>query len=103
MASRPYNDLPLVDVYDLTMSSDPATKKDAEEELALLEKEKQDEIARQKAARKARKKAEEDYYYEGGRGRRSRKLRLDVKRRGTKRHGRSGKHSKLRKLSTRRR
>jgi hypothetical protein len=32
-----------------------------------------------------------------------RKLRLNVKRRGTKRHGRSGKHRKLRKLSTRRR
>jgi len=39
----------------------------------------------------------------GGRRRKSRKLRLNVKRRGTKRHGRSGKHSKLRKLSTRRR
>ena len=37
---------------------------------------------------------------DGGRRRRSR---LNVKRRGTKRHGRSGKHSKLRKLSTRRR
>ena len=32
-----------------------------------------------------------------------RKSRLNVKRRGTKRHGRSGKHRKLRKLATRRR
>jgi hypothetical protein len=38
-----------------------------------------------------------------GRGRKSRKSRLNVKRRGTKRHRRSGKHRKLRKLSTRRR
>jgi hypothetical protein len=40
---------------------------------------------------------------DGGRRRRARRSRLNVKRRGTKRHGRSGKHRKLRKLSTRRR
>ena len=39
----------------------------------------------------------------GGRRRKSRRSRLNVQRRGTKRHGRSGKHRKLRKLATRRR
>ena len=47
----------------------------------------------------------EEFLPKGGRRKRrsSRKSRLNVKRRGTKRHGRSGKHRKLRKLATRRR
>lgn len=67
--------------------------------------------ARQKLLQKLRELQQEsapsseyDPYYDlPGEGGRRRKLRLNVKRRGTKRNGRSRKHRKLRKLSTRRR
>ena len=86
MSTRPYADSPIYDLYDLVHPESIATpeeKKAAQEELDL-------------------RKAEQAAMTQG-KGGRSRRSRLNVKRRGTKRHGRSGKHRKLRKLTTRRR
>lgn len=103
MADRPYKDKGLYDLYDLAEDEDPKVKAAAQAELKKREEEQKGVIAQIKTEKKATEAANKESLRYGNGGRRSRKLRLYVKRRGTKRHLGRSKHRKLRKLTARRR